>query len=1495
MGLTKTTVLVSHLANATRACERRGGGRQMGGRYAACVGLALSLAGGGMGAVVAGAVFMTAPGEGATNDWFDVSQGAQVIFSTPQHNSCCGNSDPRMALGFGALPPWIEPGHAIFADGPGPGSVDQLEWQTAGPVNLARIRIWLAQDGAGNPYRGASAFRLLGSPDGMTFSQLSGGPIPLTGGANVSMPLLISDSALSGITTNLRAFRLELTRLSNGGPRLIEIDGFGTAGGPAGELLDRLAFNAASNQLTGRGDAALDDEGPGLATGFAASSRRNGTDTIEDAFGQANGSAEPGTFSFGDAGVPDNGNLVLGDGGETVDSIDWVTLAPVALAGYQLDWGGGAGPPRGAKLVRFVIDGVARDFFDNNGVAGAVLRRLSNGPVTGERFRLELTRSSANGPCIVEIDALIGPPPPMTNGVVLNEVVAFNDQSAVDEDGDSPAWIELMNASEAAADLAGWGLSDDPTQLFKWRFPALTLPPHAYLVVFASGKNRTSPASPLHTNFKLDDAGEAIRLTRPAGMGGDGAPAVRLRRDVSLGRSPNAAGPWRFFGTPTPGRSNGTLNAYDSLLFEPPAFSPPRGFYPAGLALTLASAETNTVVRFTLDGSEPTEASPAFTAPLPVASRAGEPNVLSMISGTSTANQHTDGWKPPLGEVGKATVVRARAFRPGALPGPVATHTYFIGPDAVRADRLPVLSIATATNGLFDYETGIYRLGANFDRYVAAHPDEPLTGHTPANYTQRGPSWERAADVEFFGPDGRPAWSEQVALDIQGQSSRSFRQKSFGLKARGDDGRRNTIEYPIFPGLKQLGDGLPLTEFQHLRLRNAGNDWDVAMMRDDWCHRLVGGAGLDVMSSRPVVIYLDGEYWGVLTLREQQDAQYVEQHYGVDPKEVAILYGEGALEEGRPDDAQAFRDLRAFASTHDLAVPLHYEYVRARLDVDDFLMYQLCEIYFANADWPQNNMRMWRRRLPAPDPSWPRGQDGRWRWFLFDVDLGAAHPWSAGYTENTLAIAMAPAGRPGFDTPWATAFLRALLGNPDFKRDFINTAADLLNSWFRDARTIGLVNAMEEELRPAMAEHIRRWQSCGGSVAAWQQRVQVMRTFAMYRSDAIRQHFTSAFALAGPALLTLDVSPPGAGTVRVNRLVVNTNLPGVGAPVYPWRGVYFRNLPITIEALPAAGTRFVGWTGLATTNRVATVTLTNTLAITANFVAAPQDLSRLLLTEIHYHPPAWNGVDGDRFEFLELKNVGPEPLNLTGLAFTAGVDFAFTNGTTLAPGAFLVLASGVGDFLSRFPNVPIHGEYAGKLDNAGETLTLSDPGGAPVWSVAYDDTSPWPVEADGGGLSLQRVHTLPAGAPTAAWCAAPPTPGADVPSQYRDTDGDGLPDAWELAHELNPADSADADRDLDGDGLSNRQEFLAGTDPRDDASALRIEAVFLSDGGRADVVEFTARSNRTYAVQARAGLEQGAWTNLAAIASAASERRLLVTNTVAGFERFYRLVTPGAP
>jgi hypothetical protein len=148
-------------------------------------------------------------------------------------------------------------------------------------------------------------------------------------------------------------------------------------------------------------------------------------------------------------------------------------------------------------------------------------------------------------------------------------------------------------------------------------------------------------------------------------------------------------------------------------------------------------------------------------------------------------------------------------------------------------------------------------------------------------------------------------------------------------------------------------------------------------------------------------------------------------------------------------------------------------------------------------------------------------------------------------------------------------------------------------------------------------------------------------------------------------------------------------------------------------------------------------------SLPVEFTPSPRDTVSILRTnlvfnEIMYNPPGEGSIDGDEFEFLELKNIGPFALNLSGLFFSQGINFTFTNGTTLAPGAVFLLARNPATLATRYPGVIVNGVYTGKLDNDGETLAISHPIAGEIISITYDDRAPWPLTTDGYGFSLVR-------------------------------------------------------------------------------------------------------------------------------------------------------------
>jgi hypothetical protein len=293
----------------------------------------------------------------------------------------------------------------------------------------------------------------------------------------------------------------------------------------------------------------------------------------------------------------------------------------------------------------------------------------------------------------------------------------------------------------------------------------------------------------------------------------------------------------------------------------------------------------------------------------------------------------------------------------------------------------------------------------------------------------------------------------------------------------------------------------------------------------------------------------------------------------------------------------------------------------------------------------------------------------------------------------------------------------------------------------------------------------------------------------------------------------------------------------------------------------------------------------------------------VVISEIEYHPD----LNGD--EFVELLNLTGTPVPLFSVPFPtnawklSGLGFTFPTNVTLDGNAtLLIVATNPADFRVKYSvptNILILGPYAGQLQDSGENLELQAPdnpntNGVPyvtVDAVRYNDQAPWPPAADGSGMSLQRAPAGGYGNEPTNWIAAAPTPGQIVGSG--DSDGDGMPDAWEQEHGTFVF-IADANDDPDEDGLTNGEEYAAGTHPNDPSSALAFQQIFTSGGNV--IFQFVAVSNRTYSVLHKPALSAPTWQKLVDVAATPSDTLVSVTNSMVGTGAgFYRLVTPWEP
>lgn len=491
--------------------------------------------------------------------------------------------------------------------------------------------------------------------------------------------------------------------------------------------------------------------------------------------------------------------------------------------------------------------------------------------------------------------------------VVINEFLASNQTGLADEDGQAADWIELRNTGKSSVDLAGWSLTDEKSRPGKWTFPAVSIGSGDYLLVFASGKNRRDSSGKLHTNFKLGSGGNYLGLFSPElprqAVDKISPKYPEQRNDISYGLS--ATDQWVYFTKPTPSERNGVGSFKDVL--AKPKFNKKRGFFVNPFSLEITAKDSDTVIRYTTDFSEPTATSgQVYRGPIPIS---------------------------------KTTVIRAAAFARDAWPSQVATRTYVLG-DSEAITSLPLLSLVTEQKNLWG-ESGILEV-------------------YPRNTTKRGIEWERSTSSELFFPDKKGGFQIDTGLRLQGGDfirGRHLPNKpvpwskySFRLYFRGLYGE-SRLNYQMFPDL-------PLDEFEHVVLRAGMNDSINPFICDELCRRLYRDLGH--ASSRGVLVnlLLNGESQAYYNPVERIDINFLRSRHGGGTEwDLVAQFGE--IREGDVNEWNRFKRLMI---SRDMSVPSNYAKAVEMMEIGNFIDYIMLCIYVDMDDWPYNNWRASRER-----------------------------------------------------------------------------------------------------------------------------------------------------------------------------------------------------------------------------------------------------------------------------------------------------------------------------------------------------------------------------------------------------------------------------------------------------------------------------------------------------------------------------------------------------
>ncbi|MCL2283019.1 MAG: CotH kinase family protein [Fibromonadales bacterium] len=473
-------------------------------------------------------------------------------------------------------------------------------------------------------------------------------------------------------------------------------------------------------------------------------------------------------------------------------------------------------------------------------------------------------------------------------------------------------------------------------------------------------------------------------------------------------------------------------------------------------------------------------------------------------------------------------------------------RTYIIGE---RLPDLPVVSIAVDPFAMFDSVTGIYAMGPD------ARPTEPYYG---ANFWQ---NIELPIHIDFFESGAKHAWSYLAEMKISGNRSRKYPKKSVAIGFKKKYGQEK-LEYSLFP------EHPSITQFKWFVLRNTGNSYGLDYIRDMLMTSLTEGLGIDYQKGRAVIVYYNGKYFGIHNMRERSNWHYFETNYGIKKKHMDMAKANNEVTCGSDDD---YQDILRWIENIALDGN-NMKMLERRIDVDNFTNIFQSEIYFANRDWPGNNMKRWRSNA------------AKWKWFLHDTDLGFEHPDKRNKDIKMLDMATNPNGPNWPNPPHSTLIFRKLLQNENYRNAFINRFSLLLSTYFAPERVDARINALMQPIANEIPLDQKRWNFDADLMNS---QLAAIREFGKNRAAQTQTEIEQFFGLPDPLHLTLSVK--GTGKILVHNLPI---------PSKTAKFKVYSAVPITIMA---SGAGFKGWSdGVKDAER--TLTVTQAMELKAEFL-----------------------------------------------------------------------------------------------------------------------------------------------------------------------------------------------------------------------------------------------------------------------------------------------------
>ncbi|MBO7590623.1 MAG: CotH kinase family protein [Prevotella sp.] len=711
--------------------------------------------------------------------------------------------------------------------------------------------------------------------------------------------------------------------------------------------------------------------------------------------------------------------------------------------------------------------------------------------------------------------------------LVINEIMQSNVECTMDDIKEFPdSWVELYNPTDAAINLKDYKISNKNKEKKAWKLPDMTVAAHGYVLVYCDKEGKED--NRLHADFRLESGkgctvylftNQEVVDSLPADMKKMPAP------DIAFGRKTDGGDQWGYQLTATPGEANCGNICEAKHILGAPVFSEPGRVTSNNSTVSLTvsvpdDAPEGAYIMYTTDGSEPQPSDAAVE----------QPRTVSL-------------------NITNTTVVRAKVCCDGWLSPMSSAQSYIFHP---RTMTIPIFSVQTNDKYLNDAAIGLF---ANNN----SKEDKKLH------------DWRRPVNIEFFPAEGEnSAFNQLGETRIQGGQSRGNALKSMVFYAnKRFDPDHKRFSYEFFPDQKP-----GITEFKSFSLRDGGNDFGDLYFRDLIIQRTMAShVDLDWQAGHSAVLYINGEYMGMLNIRERSNEDNIYSNYdGLEDLDLIEISHEKINnidqfeEEFKEGDADFYNNFKAFYSEKGHSMAEYEQWI----DVNEYLNVIAMNFFYGNIDFPGNNIVFWR-----PNDDATADLPKRFRVIVKDTDFGLGL-YGRQNSYNTIDLLYNPSNYPNdnwaFTTP-ATTLLKNMLENDDIRNLFIDKCCIFMGDFMNGKGTGATIDLIQAEAMEEFVAHRDKynpgwgwWSDNRGEIT---NKFNDAKNWAEGRPNYFYQHIGNQWNLGTPRTLTIN---------KTNKSDVEITFNGIKLSDKVFDGKYFKNRAITLTATAnEEGKTVTGW------------------------------------------------------------------------------------------------------------------------------------------------------------------------------------------------------------------------------------------------------------------------------------------------------------------------------